>query len=536
MKHPPSLEPTGAVKQAHARQPVRKGGGARLLDAMARAFDEGRYGEAAAMYDQDAAAPPIEATFLRARLYLRARERHKAVSILNGLAPAKGTENWVWREMLLAEAYGASADFKAADAHLAFAVEAARRIGEAELLAAVGYRLGRRYALLTAQPKLAREGLLLARSGRTVESRLDALHLEAWILSREGRIRDEARVLIEILKTIDPAAPRHMEHRIRATQTLACIARESFLPDAIPAIERQLNGTPWPDDFRSALFQTTKALGWAKALQGDYFNAFRLLKSSAASAPDLGWRTVVLCDRAYLASVRGEHLWCAQELSDAEEAADAALWESIEDESPVALLLLAELVAPYDAARASGYRARFVSLGDIGDRRTLSRGDDRREALIEYCSGVVEAALGNRRLAVARWQTALKIYERVGYEWRAARCCLRLFETTRKRVFLEQAERFLRHYMSSWLAEQLRAAQNANPRSSGLSPMRERVFRLLCEGRSNVEIAAILNLKVATIANHAKAVLKAFGVSSRHALIAEAMRRGLVRAPVLASE
>jgi DNA-binding NarL/FixJ family response regulator len=65
--------------------------------------------------------------------------------------------------------------------------------------------------------------------------------------------------------------------------------------------------------------------------------------------------------------------------------------------------------------------------------------------------------------------------------------------------------------------------------------MRERVFRLLCEDTSNVGIASALGITVSpgitvsTVANHAKAVLKAFRVSSRHALIAEAIRRGVLR-------
>jgi len=43
-----------------------------------------------------------------------------------------------------------------------------------------------------------------------------------------------------------------------------------------------------------------------------------------------------------------------------------------------------------------------------------------------------------------------------------------------------------------------------------------------------VEIARELGRSEFTVANHAKAVLKAFGVRSRSALIAEAMKRGLV--------
>lgn len=59
--------------------------------------------------------------------------------------------------------------------------------------------------------------------------------------------------------------------------------------------------------------------------------------------------------------------------------------------------------------------------------------------------------------------------------------------------------------------------------------MRDRVFHLLCEGERNVELDSQLELAVSTVANHSKAILKAFGVSSRHALLAEAIRRGIIQ-------
>jgi len=505
---------------------------------MARLFDEGRFLEAAALFDENSRAqvPKLDESFLRARLYLReAHMEHRAISLLNGVKTSKQNRDFVEREMLLGEAYAVAEaraftkDFRAADERFKAAMSAATDIADPELLAQVAYRLGRRHAVAANEPQKAREALALARGGSSLESRLDAQHLESWILSREGRVRDQARILSELLRSIDPNSPRHMEHRARATQTLAAIAREAFLPEAIPLVERHLGGVPWPDDFRVARFQATKAIAWAKALQGDYFNAFRYLKQSATVAPDDAWRAVALSDRAYLAHVRGEQTWFRQELSDAQEAAEAADWIRREDESPVALLLLAELLAPFNAAEASGYLTQFRALGEIQNSRSLLRDDERFQALVDYSTGVVDMHLGNRKLAVSRLQSAMRTYERVGFEWRAARAALRLFDATKKNSFLTLAEGWLRHYPASWLVDELRARRTSKAVETGLSPMRDRVFRLLCEGKSNIEIAAQLGLSVSTIANHAKAVLSAFDVRSRHALVAEAMRRGIIQ-------
>jgi DNA-binding CsgD family transcriptional regulator len=494
---------------------------------MARLFDEGRFDEAGVLFDTHRGrTAPIRAALLRAKLLLRTRERHQAISLLNTLRPAK-TDDRVTLEMLLGEAYAVTNDYGAADEHFAAALELARTTDDSELVAAVGFRIGRRH-VMSNDPATARSGLTIARCGQTLDARLDALHLESWILGREMRAQDQARTLMKLLRSIDPNSERHMEHRAVATYTLAARARETFVPEAIALVEAQLAGAPWPKDFEVARFQATKALGWTRALQGDYFNAFRYLKQSAATTSDPGWRTVALCDRAYLALTRGERTWFRQELSDAEESARTIPWDRRDDESVVALLLLAELMAPVNAALASGYLARFRSLGAVKDPLSLFSKDERYQAMIDYSTGVVDLHLGDRKLAVERLAAALRLYDRIGYEWRAARCALRLYEATKKPAFLDAARDKLNNYMNSWLADELRAFKYAEARGTGLSPMRDKVFRLLCEGKSNVEISGVLGITVSTVANHAKAVLKAFGVNSRHALLAEARRRSLI--------
>lgn len=494
---------------------------------MAELFDEGQYNEAAALYQRAAQgkSTPNAATFLRARIAMR-QSPHEAPEILNGVRTTKNSADFARQQMLLGEASASTDDFLGADEHLTSALAVAESLGDQALLAEVGYHIGRRH-VMTADASLAREGLALARTGKSLESRLDALHLESWILSREGRLREQARVLTELLGSIDPRSPRHMEHRARASQTLAAIARELFLPEALPLVERQLSGAAWAEPFMSALFQTTKSIAWAKALQGDYFNAFRFLKRSAEVAPDEAWRATVLCDRAYLARVRNEELWFRQELFDAAEIVERVDWESRQDESTIALLLLAELTAPLNAAQASSYLARFRGLGDIRNARSLIRRDRRFEALVAYSTGVVDLYLGNSKLATTRLGSALKIYDGIGYEWRTARCALRLFEATKKAPYLDVAEKGLQHYPNSWLAEELRGRRTAKP-PIDLPPMQKRIFGYLCEGLSNEEIAMKLGRSKSTVANHAKAVLKTFGVSSRSALIADAMRRGLL--------
>ena len=366
------------------------GAGVDWIAELSKLFDEGHYSTAADLYDVHArgSSPPVDASFLRARIYMRMPgEGYRAVALLNRLRTSKAGPEFARLQMFLGEAYAVTGDSRAADSHLDAAMKAAKTLKDADLVAAVAYRLGRRHALTGNEPQVAREWLQIARQGQTTEARLGALHLESWILNREARSRDQARVLIELLRSLETRDPEHMEHRIRATQTLAALARELYIPEAVPVVERQLELVEWPSHFDIARFQTTKALAWSKALQGDYFNAFRFLKQSASVAPDPAWRTMAFCDRAYLARVRQQDLWFRQELSDAEESAALVDWESREDESIIALLLLAELLAPLNAAQASAYLARFHSISDIRNPRSLIRRDGRFEALVNYSAG-----------------------------------------------------------------------------------------------------------------------------------------------------
>lgn len=164
---------------------------------------------------------------------------------------------------------------------------------------------------------------------------------------------------------------------------------------------------------------------------------------------------------------------------------------------------------------------------EIVTARSLSRRDPRSEALRDYAAGVVEVALGENKVARERFKRAREIYRSLRYDWRAARCDLHLYRLTQNRIYLESARDLLDHYSSSWLAQEIRLA-DSSPKQTNLPPMQERVFRYICEGLSNADIAQRLGRSENAVANYAKAVLKTFGVSNRPALIALALKRGLL--------
>ena len=121
------------------------------------------------------------------------------------------------------------------------------------------------------------------------------------ILVFEERLYDQAGRLIELLRLLDPNEHEFLRVRSSATMRLAVLARGLYIPDAVAEIERQLDGRAWPNDFATDRYITLQALAWTKALQGDYFNAFRHLKRASEAAPNAAWKVFAACDRSFLA-------------------------------------------------------------------------------------------------------------------------------------------------------------------------------------------------------------------------------------------
>lgn len=492
------------------------------------AFDEGRFRDAAAIYARSAGpSEKPETVILGARTHMRFDPPAVLRLLLPMNLPASKAHERVERDLLLAEAFSRTRDFTSADARLAAALEAAEKLGDDELLTMVGYRMVRRY-LIAEEPREARRALSLARKGRTRKSRVYALYAETMILPFEERVVDQAELLIELLQTLDPNSHEFVDLRAWGTHTLAVLARELYLPRAIPEIDRQLNGLPWPADFAPNLFQALKALGWAKALQGDYFNAFRHLKQASDVTDTTAWKVVAACDRSYLARCFGEHRWSRVELDEAEQLAARVDWHSTLAEERIGLLLMAELFGTLDTARSAMYLAKYRELGDIKSPLYYCH-DARRDAYARYSTGIVELALGEKKRGLAELREARKVFDRFGYDFRAAACLVAEFESTGNRDLLPVIEEKLRNYRQSWLVTEVRTA-GERPEVP-LPPMQRKVFEEVCQGKSTAEIARSLGRSEYTVSNHIKAIFKTFDVRSRSALLAEAVRRGIVKTP-----
>jgi DNA-binding CsgD family transcriptional regulator len=491
-----------------------------------RHFSRAEFTAAGNAYDtavEDGEATSYEDDLLRARILLK-QDQNKAVAFLVRRPPRSraGKNRGEW-EMLLGVGYARMRDFERADHHFGLARKLLKTPADRGQLA---YHLARRSMLESKLDEAWRFADAMA-CDKSQAAKISAEMLRSFIYCHEERYRDSAQSLINAIQLIGKRREQHLEEWFHAVQNLAVLGRELALDEAA-ALARSEVDQPieWPVDFETQHFQALKAVGWSCALRGDMLGCFRYLRAAERSIPNEIFAVILLLDRAYFAGIVAEENWARDEIAKAEALAEDIDWNALPGEERMALLLLARATARIDAERARYYLARYKGLDKVRSPLLLFAFDHRMEAYTAYTEGVVKLAARDAGAEEALRRSWI-IFDRIGYDWRAARVAIRLWQLTKKERWRHLAEDKLEAYPQSWLARDLRKQDSAQSRPSvKLPPMQSKVFTMLCQKMSTADIAGALGLSQHTIRNHLKAVFRAYGVKSRAALVAEAATRG----------
>jgi len=381
------------------------------------------------------------------------------------------------------------------------------------------------------------EELKLVLEARDSDSYVEALVLRGALYAARERFENQASTLLEAIRVAVSRENTNVFPLGHAVSQLCILSRELPNQSIRNIAFEQVDKVPWTEDLAEPRFISVKAVGWRRALEGDYFNAFRYLKQAAACAHTVPWRVMAGCDRAYLAASLGEARWSEQELQEAAELAETVEWRATDGEERVALLLLAELYAPQDGALALSYVARFQETGDRFNALLSFNADRRVEAMVAYSLGYVRQHLGDNEEADELYRKAFTIYDAIGYDWRAARAAIGLFQVSNDRSWLGVAGKKLKPYPLSWLATRLNALTvphhsrpipaietDARRRAAReLTPAQQEVYELLLSGAPTRDIAKQLGRSEFTVRNHIKAIFKKLKVNSRAMLLSTAL-------------
>ncbi len=364
-----------------------------------------------------------------------------------------------------------------------------------------------------------------ARNAKEPDTEIRCQLLLAAVSATQERYRQEIPHLLEALSIADRDRNRSTELVAYTLENIAVLVRELYEPTLANVLENRLNSIGWTNELSQQQVVVAKALGWWKALNGDYLNAFRLLKRAAEASRDPAWTVLAKVDRAYLARCLGEPRWSEQELIEARELSQDVNWQAEHSEATVALVLLAELYAPVDTSLAVEFMSRYRAVQHNLAPSIFGHHDRRLAALADYSSAMVEWKLGNRDEAVTTLQGVYEIYDAIGYDWRAGRAALDLARLTGNALWPRRAQQKLAHYPRSWLTNTLAIpelkATNESPELKKLTPAQRRVYDLLIIGKSTDEMASELGISHFTVRNHIKVLFSVFQVNSRPELLAK---------------
>jgi DNA-binding CsgD family transcriptional regulator len=354
-----------------------------------------------------------------------------------------------------------------------------------------------------------------------------SLEYRGWIAFTASDGDNATAFFLAALDALDRC--RHYDRFLEANciRALAHLAVErldratwSIVEDRRARVDWSVNGLSQPSFWIAYC-----AASYELDAQGNTLGAAREARIAEHIAPTNATRVQALCRRALVARYSGEPI---AENDHAEAAAE--LFATLKptdfsgDEAIVPLILaeqLASISRPEAARVALDTFSRFARKSSVL-WMTHSPSTFAFHRLVE---GAVSEAAGERRTAIRRYREAFDVYSENGYTRRALDAALRLVRMTPDAT----ADAYLQAHAQklapqSWMR---REVEKTRTQAVKLTAVQREVLGLICQGKSNPEIARLRKRSLHTIRNLISRLFEVLEVSSREQLAVECVRRGL---------
>ena len=173
---------------------------------------------------------------------------------------------------------------------------------------------------------------------------------------------------------------------------------------------------------------------------------------------------------------------------------------------------------------ASALSALYGKLPPMAPKRALSH----LPVTVAYrylVEGHIFEHSGQTDAAVKSYRSALSIFKRAGFRRRGTIVAMQLWKLTGSNDAYAYALESTSDLPSqSWLRREVEAAKSQAVR---LTQVQHEVLALICQGKSNPEIARLRKRSLHTIRNLVARLFEIFEVSSREELAVQSVRRGL---------
>jgi len=468
-----------------------------------------------------------QALLLRGRCLL-ARNPGLAVAALKegSLFITDFTEEHVEAQILLGRAYAFTDQFEFAAATLQRALARAREMGSTRLQAYAGFNMA---TLLWMRSDHAEAEVYARLAAIDVHplAQARAKMITSWLRAGRDDFAGQLALVVEALRCLKASPTKDVALEAWLTHVLAVLGAELCDAEALQLAWRQAEELRWTADVRVPQFQTLRALGTAAALTGDRLAVVRHLRKAVELAPSAAWKALAHLNLARLLREFDNWSWDA-ELDLAHEAAADVDWQSLRGEEQEALVLFIQLFSHARLPLAGQYATLLHTAAPLESRYSY-RWDPRLSAHRDFALGSMLKAEGDAYLARTYYESAWKIYDRIGYAWRAAETALAMLDVCDPPDayrWLSRANRILSVAPESWIAGHL--ANRAAAPSTGevkLNPGPARVLQLLLQGKTTKEICDALGLSRHTVNKHVAIIKRSYGVTSLNQLLTGAFRQ-----------
>lgn len=357
------------------------------------------------------------------------------------------------------------------------------------------------------------------------QPRLYTKILRSWVCVGRNSLREQLRVLAGVLTAFSNAPGSHVGLEANLVQAASSLCRDLFDEEAFRLVAERADKLPWTEDLRVFHFQTMRNLAWSRSLLGEHIAGIRSLNRAKELAPTSFLRVMSMLDYASIASASGDRSTAAAELLDADETLNQTNWDGFAGEEPMALLVSAELFAEFNPPRAKQHLDTFDRAKNMMSSGYAYAHGKRLQAIESYCRGKVMQKNGDVASARPYLKQAFAIFERLGFEWRAAQCALLLYVGGAGDVWLRRARDASRNYPRSFVGQDVeRHALEAQSELQKITPRQREIFALLQEGATIEEVASRLNASPNTVRVHITRIHQAFGVRNRAELLKHARK------------
>lgn len=360
--------------------------------------------------------------------------------------------------------------------------------------------------------------LRVAESSVDTNIRAYAISLRGWMHGARRQFSEQARCLILSTQTA-LACPEYDTGTVASNmQMLSALARELCLPDALQFVSRHAREIRWSSDLQIREYHTIRHLAWADALAGRYVNAIRqLMRAHELATDDDLLRAMSALDAAWIAFASAERVNAEAYLRAALDRMDSFQWSGRREEEAATLLLAAELCAGLDLSRATDLLATYDRVCVAMPPSVGAHHSAVFEPIESYARAVVLRANGSASSARKYAKAAYEQFAQMGYDWRAARCALFLYESGCGDSWLAAAKEQARHYPRSFIGTQIERIEcdSRSEPMARLTPRQREVVRRLIAGDTIDDVAASLNASRNTVKVHVKHIYSTLGVRNR---------------------